>query len=367
MLPRYLFIFILMSINLLSAQTDWTQGKIFEQKNFIENKGQFDFDKIPNGESILFVAKIDGVKYYFTKAGYTIERKEKVKKSEKELQEIEEKIVSAKSEIEKEKEKENKYKIVEKFHELKFANSNSKVEIIAENKVSSFYTYSDLKSKDKKATIKANAFSRLIYKNLYPNTDVVFEFPKDSTGIKYSIYLHPGADVEKVKLFFPGNPNFNLINNNIEVSSEFGKIIDHQPVSFTADNRSFVKSKFKITENQIGFEIEKTNTNKTIIIDPWTVTPNFSGGNDAYDIDFDNTGNVYVYGGTVGGPFALLKYSTAGSLIWSFSPNLSSTYYGDFAVDRNSNNIYIVEGFNYSTGAQVIKIKLLICFRHVKK
>lgn len=348
----------MLGINQLNAQTKWTLKNPFEQKNFIENKGQFDVNKIPNAEPVLFVAKIDGVQYYFTKSGYTIGRNEKVKKTEKEMEETEKKPFETKNEKEEaeEKEKESKFKIVELFHELKFANTNDKVEILAENKVNNYYSYSDLKSKDKKGTITANAFTRLIYKNIYPNTDVVFEFPKDSTGIEYSIYLHPGADVAKIKMFFPGNTRFKLKKNNIVVTTKFGKIIDHQPFSYRADNKSFVKSKFKITGDQIGFEIENNDANKTIIIDPWTVTPNFSGYSGAYDVDYDNLGNVYVYGGNTGGPFILLKYDPAGTLIWTYTPSLFSSYYGDFAVDKNSNSIYLVEGFNYSSGAQAIKI-----------
>ncbi len=351
MLKRYSTILLLLSLQLLNAQTKWVQKNPFEQKNFIENKGQFDDVKLPNNEAVLFTAKIDGVRYYFTKSGYTISRKEKVKKNKTEAEEKENKNTFP--ENEDEPEKDMLFKLSEKFCELKFDESNAAV--AAENKVSNFYSYSDLKSKNKKGTIKADAFAKLIYKNIYPDIDVVFEFPKDSSGIEYSFYLHPGADARKIKMFFPDNSKFKLKKNNIEVYSEFGKIIHHQPAAYVQNTRIIVKSRFKITDNQIGFDIEN-NTSETIVIDPWTATPNFAGGNDAYDVDFDNQGNAYAYGGTGGGPFEVLKYSPAGALIWSFSPTLFSSYYGDFAVDRNSNNIYIVEGFNSSSGAQVIKI-----------
>ena len=73
-------------------------------------------------------------------------------------------------------------------------------------------------------------------------------------------------------------------------------------------------------------------------------------------MDYDNQGNVYAYGGV--GPFELMKYDSTGALVWTYtSPFLYNLqYYGDFAVDRNSNNIYLVEGFNTGTGAQAVKI-----------
>ena len=38
---------------------------------------------------------------------------------------------------------------------------------------------------------------------IFIRSRILFEFPKDSKGIKYAIYLHPGADVEKIKMIFP--------------------------------------------------------------------------------------------------------------------------------------------------------------------
>ncbi|MGQ0827326.1 MAG: DUF7948 domain-containing protein [Bacteroidota bacterium] len=349
---RTVLILLLIGVKSLNAQTNWTVKNPFEQKNFIENKGQFDKTNLPNRGPVLFAACIDGVNYYFTQTGYIIGRNERIERTKEELEELEKLMPNGKKE-----EKKLKYKTIEKFHELKWLNVNPEVKVVSENKVSNYYSYSDLKSPDNKGTIKANAYKKLIYKNIYPNTDVVFEFPKDSTGIKYSIFLHPGADASKIKFTFPGNKQFQLQNDNLEIESEFGKIIDHKPISFLADDKTIIKSAFKISENQIGFELEKTILNRTVIIDPWTITPNFAGNPCAFDIDYDNIGNVYAYGGKSGVPFVLLKFSPAGVLIWSYTPSIFvEGHYGDFAIDRNTNNIFLVEGFNYNTGAQVVKI-----------
>ena len=67
---------LLLSNLFCTAQVKWMDTRLFEQKNFIENKGQFDLVQLPNKETVLFAAKIDGVTWYFTKSGYTIERVE---------------------------------------------------------------------------------------------------------------------------------------------------------------------------------------------------------------------------------------------------------------------------------------------------
>src|SRR6185436_12181606 len=56
--------------------------------------------------------------------------------------------------------------------------------------------------------------------------------------------------------------------------------------------------------------------------------------------------------------FRINKYSFSGNLIWTFAPAIfiNPGCAGDFAVDIYSGNIFMVEGFNPSGGAQVIKI-----------
>ncbi len=339
---------IVIGIHFCTAQVKWINAHLFEQKNFIENKGQYDQTQLPNKEPILYVAKIDGVIWYFTKNGYSINRIENVKN--KDVEEGEDQS----------KEDENdakKFIRTSKFQEVKFENANANPEVVAENKVSNYYSFSDLKSAGGKGTIIAFAYKRITYKNIYPNTDIVFEFPNDSTGIEYSIYLHAGADVNNIKIAYPKNKGVDLKNNTIEITSRFGVITEHQPKSFVAGSKEMVKTNFKVFLNKVSFELGNYDHSKTLIIDPWVATPNFGGGNSgAYDVDYDNLGNVYVYGGV--GPFECLKYTPAGVLVWSYTATVFGTiyYYGDFAVDRNSNNIYITEGFNNGSGSNVVKI-----------
>lgn len=350
MIRKIFLILLSISINYAVAQNKWTNSQLFEHKNFIENKGQFDTKKLPNKESVRFTANIDGVEFCFTNSGYTIIKKVDVKRTEKELAQVKREVGILPED--RSEDKEFKFKKVEQFHELKFLDANADVMIIAENQVSNYYSYSKIKSGASKETIIANAFSKLTYRNIYPFTDVVFEFPKDSSGIKYSIYLHPGANAENIKMLLSENAKAKIVKHNIEINSAIGKIIDHQPVSFISGTKQFLKSKFTLSDNIIGFKIDNSNTSQTVVIDPWTLVPVLGGTTNAYDIDYDNLGNVYVHGG----PTVLEKYSPAGALIWTYTPSFGGGYYGDFAVDRNSNNIYIVEAFNPGSGSQVEKI-----------
>ena len=99
--------------------------------------------------------------------------------------------------------------------------------------------------------------------------------------------------------------------------------------------------------------------NKGAVIDPWTTTPVFAGGNAAYDVDWDLAGNCYAYGGT--SPYQLVKFSPAGVQLWTYTNTFSSTgggsYYGDFAVNRLSGSAFVIDGFN-SSGAGCEKVNL---------
>jgi len=339
----FLFVF---TIHFSFAQLNWNAKNSFEQKNFIESKGQFQDVKLPNHEAVLYSAKIDGVIWYFTKSGFTIKRIENIRNKNKEEE----------KDLKRDDDEMTRYTRSEKYQETRFEDANSNVDVVSENKVSNYYSYGGPALLDGKGTIKANAYKRIVYKNIYPNTDIVFQFPKDSTGIEYSFILHPGSDAANIKIKFPRNNNLELVNNAIETMSDFGLIITHAPVSFMQGSKSIIKSNFTKNGNVINIETGIYDKSKTLIIDPWVVTPSFAGNNGAFDVDYDLAGNVYAYGGI--GPYELLKFNSSGVLQWTFTGAFTGTYYyyGDFAVDRNTANIYLTEGFNSGAGAGVIKI-----------
>ena len=94
-----------------------------------------------------------------------------------------------------------KEKVATKKKRRTVLNPNLVVE--TEEKTNNYYTCSDSKNAIPNATFKSSAFKKLIYKNMYPNIDVVFEFMKDTVGIKYSLIVHYGADLSKVKMVYP--------------------------------------------------------------------------------------------------------------------------------------------------------------------
>jgi len=345
-----------MSLNLFSdvkpGVPKWTMKSPFEQKVFIENLGQYTIkERSLEVKDIVFGTRQDGLKYFFTKDGLWIMNYKAVERTEKEIEaELERCHVKEDKKVEKE-EKHWKWKFVPEFHQMQFLNSNPAVEIIGENQVNAVHNF----YADKKALV-AHAFKKLTYKNLYPGVDMELFFPDDKTGFKYTFILQPGVDPNIIQIKYPENTGIQLTTaGNILINSPLGNFTDHAPIANEAQTAKAVDCSFSLKKGVVTFNVANYDASKGLIIDPFTATPSFSASNNAYDVDWDNGGNCYVYGGT--SPFQVLKFSPAGALLWTYTTVFTSNwYYGDFAVDRNTGASYITDGFNGGNGAEAIKI-----------
>src|ERR1043165_6245043 len=160
--------------------TKWTINNPFSQKVFIENKGQFDgMNNLP-GSAIQFVVDDAGTRIFFTPHGLTYSFNLSDDKSSPEAEE-----------------RKPLAKPTSVYLQMEWEGANPNVNIVAENKVKDYYTYPGIENN--KSTIVANGFQKIIYKNLYPDIDVVYTF-HEKEGIKYSFILHPGADATIIKM-----------------------------------------------------------------------------------------------------------------------------------------------------------------------
>lgn len=212
------FLILIFFYNHFFSQTSWNNKLVGLSEVFVENLGQFNFKKNEN-QNTLFTLKKDGLEYNFHANGYTIIKKEwkKPKKS-----------------ILKKKDQEDEDRNLTKNHliqEVKFTGCNSNVKIIPSEKLDYTFSYS-VKHLSKVYSIKANSYKKIIYKNLFNNIDLVFEIPKDSLGIKYSFILNPGSNPTDIEIYYPNTKNFKLVNDNLELQSCIGTIIENKPHTF---------------------------------------------------------------------------------------------------------------------------------------
>ncbi|HTA82447.1 MAG TPA: gliding motility-associated C-terminal domain-containing protein [Bacteroidia bacterium] len=313
----------------LSAQK-WTVKDPFEQKVFIENNGgQFDGGIGSKDKKILYSAVIKGVALYFTTDGVTYKYNEVVAdSSDKDKHEEQDHIAT---------------KLIPHYFSLKWEGASLNPGIEPENKEQAYNTYYITGH-----NVIANGYKKLLYKNAYPNIDIEYSFPADSAGLEYSIIVHPGADLSKVKLYYSdAGKVWQNSNGNIEMQSSFGKFIDHAPLnSFYNGNKEKVSCSFKLLDNEITFDAGNYDHAKTLIIDPWVVNPGFTGYDKGYDLDYDFAGNVYVYGGLP--PYQVEKFNSNGIAQWMNNLPFDTTelWAGDITVDHRDGSVYIVKGLS---------------------
>ena len=326
-------------------KTNWTKNP-FDHKIFIENRGQFDAD-INKETKILYQVMLGAVKAYFTSSGVIYRYDEYPKRLE-----------SEKEEREKEGGKENAKPLIHYLSAL-WVDANPNVIIDGDEQQAYYYTYPAGVNKN----IKVNVFKKIVYRNIYPGIDIEYLFPEEKKeGIKYTLVVHPGADISKVKLKYDGaNGGYIDADGNILMNSTIGIITDHAPVSYY-QNGSSIKISYTLHGSEESFSIQYPyDKTKTVVIDPFISNPNFTPPyNKAYDVDYDNNGNVYALGSY--DPYQLTKFNAAGVQQWTFNATtiaVAPTYdYGDFAVDKATGTCYIGEGCDLA-GAKVLKVNTL--------
>lgn len=327
-----LWSFVLLVFCLQADASEWTSG--WENpKAFIKNDGQF---AIPGSDAKAIYAVDDGgTMIYFTKTGITwtfIEKKPK----EKDKYENEE-------EEEKEKKEKGNAEVKKDIKSFSWQGANPDPQLIASEETPYYFNYG---IQDKSFSY-LKGYKKITYKNLYPNIDVEYVFhPHD--GIKYSLILHPGADISVVKMVYNDKVTLNSAGE-IHLSTKFGDLVDHAPVTFYENNTNEkIESKFVRKGKTISFQLGNYDNTRTVIVDPWTQNPVLNNARKIWETETDLAGNVYIYGGDM--PFRLLKYNSTGTLQWTFTPASptwdSANYWVGGFITSPAGDSYMTSGSN---------------------
>jgi PKD repeat protein len=318
--------------------------KLFDSKDpfgtrvFIENKGQFKEKEIKDSIYFAFNSGQEEC-IYFTNKGliHKLVKTFDLTEEEREKFEHSQKWPNGKAP-----------QIV--FVTMCWKNGNTNYVIEKFEKQNHYFTYGT-------EELNAYCYKKLLYKNVYKNIDIEYLIPLDKQhGIKYNVILHPGANVNDIKLEYGGAASAVRLSKdgNVTISNPVREITEYAPKSYYEDGE-IVPSNFKVTDKSISFNLKSGKLlNKKLIIDPWVSSNSitFSG----FDVDYDNLGNVYVYSQLVA------KYNSSGVLQWTFSGSLVSpvwaqilNIYGNFVVNKSTGKIYVGPGVK-SGGLTVIRL-----------
>jgi PKD repeat protein len=313
-----------------SLHTRWMLNP-YDEKVFIENKGQYVNEENKLSTEILFSFEQGNTSFFLCRNEFIVrEQRSHVNNSG------DEKDDPAKE-----------YDAPIEFEYVRFGfTAADKVSAEGENIYPSPFRYYISDNKGIANTISAHAFKSVIYPNLYPGIDMVF-IPHEKNGIEYSYIVHPNADASVIRTVCNG-PLQN-VNGNIMVTSGDAEVTDHAPDVFYSDNHEKILSAYVISGNSYSFSLDDYDHARAVTIDPWVVNPNFTVQNKAFDIASDSSGNVFVFGGQT--PWKLKKFDQNGNLIWTYVTNFNE-WYGALAVDPVGNS-YISDGCCSGTIQQV--------------
>jgi gliding motility-associated-like protein len=268
------------------------------------------------------------------------------------------------------------------FHrvDVSLLNADTFATMLAENP---FDFYTNYNSSKERKTFKILSYSRITYKNIYPNIDLVFDCSKsDSTSpVEYFFVVKPGGDARRILLKYEGANSTRLHENQIEISVTRGTWKERIPESFTDTCHTFRPQKTALAKvisvrytqtasDTYGFSVGNYDHNQTLVIDP---TPDliygtYYGGelNDwGYGISKDSSGNIFIGGATqntddiaTSGAYKTEMDDSQDAILGKFTKDgqpVWVTYYGGseedeiFGLTIDHNNNVIAVGTTFSS------------------
>jgi gliding motility-associated-like protein len=318
---------------------------IFGTRVFIENRGQFN-SSVPDGAQIKFAYENSDEHIYFTPQGpvYRLIKRHPFTERMREADERGKKLKLKPDD--------------EYFVNVKWIGANENIVIEESEKQNHYFTYGG-------PELNSATYKKITYKNVYNNIDIEYAFDEHNHGIKYNVLLHAGANPSDIKIEYSGDVRKIVKRGeNIVIKTPLEDITEHNPLCYSQDQQK-IQCDFILSNDLISFSFPQGIPSGEIVIDPWVTTiSTLTSGNYAYDVDYDASGNLFVYGGVNQAKVA--KYDPSGNLLWTFSgvvPSISWTsqgvgnsYLGNFIVNRLSGKTYIGQGYEPSGGTRIVRI-----------
>ena len=232
--------------------------------------------------------------------------------------------------------------------DIDFLNCSPDAEVIPSGESASKFNYFT----NGKSVGNVRSFTRVLYKNIYPNTDIEFNFTGSSASpLKYNIILRPGADLSMIKFLVKGAAHIlRMEDGTISYCTGNNMITEVIPMSYYSDEPGIFQKVDYLVQNHIVTFAAKHDRHRTLVIDPSTVRTwgtYYGGGASDYSngVRCDAQNNVYIsgytlnssniatsgtYQNTIGGSYDayLVKFDGNGARVWG-------TYFGGNSVETS--------------------------------
>ncbi|HUM45379.1 MAG TPA: SBBP repeat-containing protein [Chitinophagales bacterium] len=316
---------------------EWTAGECNNVQGFMENKGQVrdqsgkeqpDIRYVFSGKNFKLILKGDGFSYEI----YKSERQEKISEATGDFELNNEGSIA----------NEPSEKVMVQRFDASFINPSDQLQVKAENVSTDFFNY--YRGKQPDSITRVHSYSRIYYRNIYPDIDLVFIAPlHDGDALKYEYIVHPGGNVKDIVMQYNSSHEILLKEGELILPGSFGEVREKNLFTYQEDNSHPVASSFQLKGNRISFDVAAYDHRLPLVIDPDIVWATYYGedatedkpselsadeegnilviGNTASPVNFVTTGAYQsTYGGADYDAF-VLKFNPAGERVWC-------TYFG---------------------------------------
>lgn len=146
-------------------------------------------------------------------------------------------------------------------------------------------------------------YKRVNYTNIYSGIDAVFYGNKDNQ-LEYDFVVAPNTDTNQIGLEFDGAESMAIDGDgNLVIKTANAELVQQKPFAYQdiGGERKEVAVSYKLTENQISFELGEYDSSLPLVIDPALKYLTYIGGtafDDVFEIAADAQGNAYFTGQT---------------------------------------------------------------------
>jgi hypothetical protein len=345
------------------------------QNGFIENKGQIVDQNYKSNPNVLYLFCSPGFNIQLRKNGFSYDT----------YSDVYDTAESIKTIAGIPNDSQEPVKFTRNYHriDIDLLNCNGNAELLTEGPSEAYLNYFTAGT-PKCGISKVHYFTRVTYKNIYPNIDLEFSISKtavqNNPGVEYNFIVHPGGKVSDIKLSYKGAKKVNLSDGKLTVEVSSGTFNENIPASYISDTKEPVQVNYASLGNNIyGFSVSSSGSlplNSDLIIDPnpclnWGTYYGGSGGgnqSNVYGMALGSSDTVLITGFTS----STANIATAGSYITAYPGGSSdgyiaklnptgtavkwATYFGGTGQDAGygiavdgSGNCYVA-GYSTSTG-----------------